>query len=371
MTEILDCMPSERRYTPEGFLIATAKLARSGIQPYRVSELPGASGDPMRILSIYRPPEEVFEPESLASFENATLTNDHPSGFWVNTDNWRHLALGSVRNIRQQDGYVVGDLIVQDKSTIALIESGKVGLSAGYQSQKEMTPGVTPDGQPYDGIQRNIRVNHIALVRSPRCGPTCRIEDSNPNGEMMTSDSHQTTTQSTDTAATAQTAGATCHDCTNVQNQLDTMTQTIQKLEAENQTLRQKEVTPAIRDAWVADWAETVTDAKQLMPAIHTTDKSCHAIRHEVVKQLYPKHKPVVDALLAGQTLDSADEAMIQQAFKVLSAMAPTQPQPKRSDPVLDALNTAVSQTITDSASMDPQAARAQYIQQLQTTYTA
>lgn len=368
MTEILDCMPSERRYAPEGFLIAPAKLARSGIQLYRAVEFSDGFGDPMRILNIYRPPEEVFAPEALASFENAPLTNDHPSGFWVNTDNWRHLAIGSVRNIRQQDGYVVGDLIVQDKSAIALIESGKVGLSAGYQSQKEMTPGVTPDGQPYDGIQRNIRVNHIALVRSPRCGPTCRIEDSNPNGEMMTSDSNQTTTQSTDTAATVQTASATCHDCTNVQNQMDTMTQTIQKLEAENQTLRQKEATPAVRDAWIADWAETVTDAKQLMPAIHTTDKSCHAIRQEVVSQLYSKQQPVLDALLAGQTLDSVDEETIKQAFKVLSAMAPTQQQPKRSDPVLDALNT---QLTTDSAPLNPQAARAQYIQHLQTTYTA
>ncbi len=371
MTEILDCMPSERRYTPEGFLIATAKLARSGIQPYRAVEFSDRSGDPMRILNIYRPPEEVFAPESLASFENATLTNDHPPSSFVTSDNWRHLAIGSVRNIRQQDGYIVGDLIVQDKSAIALIESGKVGLSAGYQSQKEMTPGVTPDGQPYDGIQRNIRVNHIALVRSPRCGPTCRIEDSNPNGEMMTTDSNQTTTQSTDTAAIVQTANTPCHDCTNVQNQMDALTETIKTLKAENQTLRQKEATPAVRDAWIADWAETVTDAKQLIPGINTADKNPHAIRHEVVKQLYPKHKTVVDALLAEQTIDSADEAMIQRAFKVLSAMAPTQQQPKRSDPVLDALNNTVSQTIADSASMDPQAARAQYIQQLHTTYNA
>lgn len=176
MTEILDCMPSERTYTPEGFLIARAKLARSGIQPYRASEFSDVADNPMRILSIYRPPEEVFAPESLASFENAPLTNDHPSSFFVTADNWRHLAIGSVRNIRQQDGYVVGDLIVQDKSAIALIESGKVGLSAGYQSQKEMTPGVTPDGQPYDGIQRNIRVNHIALVRSPVVGPLAALK---------------------------------------------------------------------------------------------------------------------------------------------------------------------------------------------------
>ncbi len=363
-TEILDCMPSERKYTPDGFLIAPAKLARCGIQPYRVAELSDVSGDPMRILNIYRPPEEVFAPESLASFENAPLTNDHPSSSFVTADNWRHLAIGSVRNIRQQDGYVVGDLIVQDKSAIALIKSGKVGLSAGYQSDKEMAPGVTPDGQPYDGIQRNIRVNHIALVRSPRCGPTCRIEDSNPNGEMMTSDSNQTTTQSTDTAAT-QPTNTTCHDCTNVHNQMDALTETIKTLKAENQTLRQKEATPAVRDAWVADWAETVTDAKQLMPGINTADKSCQAIRQEVVKQLYPKHKPVVDALLAGQTLDSADEAMIQQAFKVLSALPQNAP---RRDPVLDALN---AQLNTDSSPLDPQTARTKYIQGLETTYTA
>lgn len=369
MTEILDCMPSERTYTPEGFLIARAKLARSGIQPYRASEFSDVADNPMRILSIYRPPEEVFAPESLASFENAPLTNDHPSSFFVTADNWRHLAIGSVRNIRQQDGYVVGDLIVQDKSAIALIESGKVGLSAGYQSQKEMTPGVTPDGQPYDGIQRNIRVNHIALVRSPRCGPTCRIEDSNHNGETLMPDTPTPDQTNETTSVQPQDATTPCHDCNTIQQHMDALTQTIKKLEAENQALQ--EAVPAVRDAWIADWAETVTDAKQLMPAIHTTDKSCHAIRHEVVSQLYSKQQPVLDALLAGQTLDSADEETIKHAFKVLSAMAPTQQQPKRSDPVLDALNTAVSQTIADSASMGPQAARALYIQQLQTTYTA
>ncbi|BBE09657.1 Uncharacterized protein MCB1EB_1496 [Mycoavidus cysteinexigens] len=365
MIEILDSQPSERTYTPEGFLIAPAKLARSGIQSYRAIEFADGSGDPMRILNIYRPPEEVFAPDSLASYEGAPLTNDHPPSFFVTADNWRHLALGFVRNIRQQEGYVVGDLVVQDKSTIALIESGKVGLSAGYQSNKEMISGVTPDGQPYDGIQKSIRVNHIALTRTPRCGPTCRIEDSNPNGEMMTSDSDQTTTQSTDTTVTAQTTDVPCHDCGEIQNQMDALTQTIQKLETENQSLRQKEATPAVRDAWIADWAETVTDAKQLMPTLQTADKSCHAIRHEVVKQLYPKHKPVVDALLAGHTLDNADEVMIQRAFKVLSAIPQGTP---RRDPVLDALNTQLN---TDSRPLDPQTARTQYIQQLQATYTA
>jgi hypothetical protein len=83
MIEILDNLPSERTYTPEGFLIASAKLARSGIQPYRAVEFSNGSGDPMRILNIYRPPEEVFAPESLASYEGVPLTNDHPSGFFL------------------------------------------------------------------------------------------------------------------------------------------------------------------------------------------------------------------------------------------------------------------------------------------------
>ncbi|GAM52708.1 hypothetical protein EBME_1171 [bacterium endosymbiont of Mortierella elongata FMR23-6] len=175
----------------------------------------------------------------------------------------------------------------------------------------------------------------------------------------------QTTTQSTDAAATVETAPTPCHDCGKIQNQMDALTQTIQKLETENHTLRQKETTPAVRDAWIADWAETVTDAKQLMPSITTTDKSCHAIRHEVVKQLYPKHKPVVDALLAEHTLDSADEAMIQRAFKVLSALPQSTP---RRDPVLDALNTQMN---TDSTPLDSKAARTKYIQGLETTHTA
>ena len=41
--------------------------------------------------------------------------------------------------------------------------------------EPDRTPGIDPDGNPYDLIQREIRGNHLAVVEFGRAGPTCRI----------------------------------------------------------------------------------------------------------------------------------------------------------------------------------------------------
>ncbi|NYM92270.1 DUF2213 domain-containing protein, partial [Salmonella enterica subsp. enterica serovar Typhimurium] len=38
----------------------------------------------------------------------------------------------------------------------------------------------TPDGEPYDGVMRNIVGNHVALVGDGRAGPDCLVMDSLP-----------------------------------------------------------------------------------------------------------------------------------------------------------------------------------------------
>ena len=48
-------------------------------------------------------------------------------------------------------------------------------LSLGYRCDCEETPGVAPDGQPYDAIQRNIRINHLAVVPLARAGMKARL----------------------------------------------------------------------------------------------------------------------------------------------------------------------------------------------------
>ena len=72
------------RREPEGYLLClNVPVARTGTQDYLPEELglaPGsfsfASGP--GLVSVYRPEEEVFAPETMASFEGMPVTNDHP-----------------------------------------------------------------------------------------------------------------------------------------------------------------------------------------------------------------------------------------------------------------------------------------------------
>ena len=47
-----------------------------------------------------------------------------------------------------------------------------------------MTPGVTPEGEKYDGVMRDIVGNHVALVREGRAGPDVVVGDSKENLTM-------------------------------------------------------------------------------------------------------------------------------------------------------------------------------------------
>lgn len=125
-------------------------------------------------VRIYRHPEEVFSPKTIASYAGKALVDDHPDDD-VTPINWRTLAMGIILNPRQgvgdQADLIVGDVMVTDPDVIKLIEDNeKVELSAGYDADYEQTA-------PGEGVQKNIIVNHVALVDSGRCGPRCKIGD--------------------------------------------------------------------------------------------------------------------------------------------------------------------------------------------------
>ena len=166
---------TERQITDEGFLRVPGHVARTGIQEYLGSEL-GFNHD--RIMRVYRPPSEVFSPDSLASFDGSDVTIEHPAGL-VNSENYKQVSAGTVKAGASQDGdFVRCDLIVKDQTAIDAILAGKVELSVGYTAIYKDEAGVTPDGEPYDLMQTCIRVNHVALVDRARAGHQAKIFDS-------------------------------------------------------------------------------------------------------------------------------------------------------------------------------------------------
>lgn len=148
--------------TDEGYLIDTPIVGRVGIQLYK-----NADGTIRREL---RPPEEVFNADSLKSFAGKPVTDEHP-GEPVTAKNAKRLSVGTMQGEGRQDGdNVVAPIIVHDGEMIdKILKGGKRELSLGYKVDLEETPGVW-NGQEYDAIQRNIRVNHLAIVPRGRAG---------------------------------------------------------------------------------------------------------------------------------------------------------------------------------------------------------
>ncbi|UUE38302.1 DUF2213 domain-containing protein [Pectobacterium aroidearum] len=176
-------VPSQREITPEGYLKVPGRVARVGIQQYLASELGLTDRPPGQLVNVYRPPEEVFKPSSLASYDNMDVTIDHPDDL-VDSTTFKEVTAGHAISSGRQDGdYVVVDLLIKDQQAIDEIDAGKAELSAGYTSEYDETPGTAPDGTPYEFIQRDIKINHIALCDQARAGRKARLFDAKPTGE--------------------------------------------------------------------------------------------------------------------------------------------------------------------------------------------
>lgn len=166
-----------KRRTEDGALLVDARAARIGIQIYGGFEVGRPDLSTVRVL---RSADEVFHKDALASFAHRPVTNDHPKDA-VTTENWKQVAVGHTADevkVNANDIFVRVPMMVSDAAAIADIEGGKRELSAGYTCDLDWTAGVTADGQSFDASQRNIRVNHIAIVQNGRAGKDCRIGDS-------------------------------------------------------------------------------------------------------------------------------------------------------------------------------------------------
>lgn len=164
--------------TPEGYLLcANVPIARTGEQLYACTEVP-IEPTPSGMIRILRDPEQVFRPETIASFEGKPATLKHPDDK-VDPANWREVAVGTATNVRRgsgiEDDYLFADLLITDAEAIEAIEAARskgtpMQVSCGYDAEYEQVePGV--------GRQLNIVGNHVALVERGRAGSRCAIKD--------------------------------------------------------------------------------------------------------------------------------------------------------------------------------------------------
>lgn len=166
---------SDMALSPEGYLRVRARMSRHGIQDYHGYEI--GQEPPEKVFRIYRPADEVFSDEALASFRLKPVTDGHPFD-GVTAETWTKEARGIIaEDVRRDGDHMVATLLITDADIANRIQrNGSVELSCGYDCELDITPGFTASAQTYDAVQRSIRGNHVAIVEQGRCGPSCSTQ---------------------------------------------------------------------------------------------------------------------------------------------------------------------------------------------------
>jgi hypothetical protein len=159
-------------------------ISKVGIFDYHGSQLPDAP-DPNKMYRVYRPAEELADPEAIESFKLIPWIDNHVM-LGREEDGLTRPEEKGVQGVIGQEvrfdpdafehGGLLGNLKLFSSAMADSINAGKKELSAGYRCTYDWTPG-TFNGEPYDCVQRQIRGNHLALVKRGRMGPDVAVLD--------------------------------------------------------------------------------------------------------------------------------------------------------------------------------------------------
>lgn len=168
--------------TSDGFFVAMPRIARTGIQIYKGSEVGRPEMDEVR---VYRSEAEVFSRDAMHSFAHRPVTMDHPPEL-VTADNWKEYAVGQTGDEVLRDGdFLRVPMVLMDAAAITRVMEGKDELSCGYTMDFRWQAGETSQGEAYDAVQSTIRGNHVAVVTMARGGPKLNLGDGDDENESL------------------------------------------------------------------------------------------------------------------------------------------------------------------------------------------
>ncbi len=325
---------SNVRRTADGYLVAEARVARTGIQDYLGTEIDPDNQHGLRdkpIVRVYRPESAVFHKDAMQSYAYRPMTNGHPGGDGVNSRNWKDHAIGQTGGEVVRDGHFVKvPLVLMDAKAIEDYEAGKRELSMGYGAEVVFQDGTTDEGEHYDVYLGPMKMNHLSLEYRARGGEQLRIGDNQtqpPQGGHQMADSLRTvivdglSVQTTDQGAQAidKLTRQLSDSATTIQQLKDAHATALAakdadlaKKDAELDGLKAKQLSDADIDKRVQARADLVGKAK----AIHDADyagKSDGEIRKAVVIA------KIGDAAIAGKTeayIDARFDLLVEDAAK-------------------------------------------------------
>jgi hypothetical protein len=338
-----------------GYMIAAnVPVARTGVQEYNALEL-GLDAS-MKTVRLYRPPEEVFAAASMATLDKQPVTFYHPE-HGVDSSNFKAEAVGRVYTPSQAGDFLsVERFEVNDKSTVEAVAFGVKEVSCGYSFTLDMKGGTTPAGEQYDGVQRNIEHNHVAIVYAGRCGAGCAIGDCACSGSPRPNhDNHtetntmkinvggidielddkvaQTVKSAHDTAVKTLTESVTTitKRATDAETALAAQGDAMKKLAADHKVALEaaeaKVLKPEAVAAMVSELAAVAKDAESVISEFDAAGKTAGAIRVEVLTSLIAEDgqlKTLASKILGGTEPAKASDVLVRAAFDAVVSIGGT-----------------------------------------------
>ncbi|WP_233868699.1 DUF2213 domain-containing protein [Paraburkholderia adhaesiva] len=177
---------SVRTYDQDGRLhVAVTPISKANVSPYLGSEIPEGDAlglDAQRTYRLLRDPGELER--AAPTFNGIPLIDafDETGREHIQVSAAvprKEIVVGSTGSDAVFEApYLRNSLVVWDAKAIRGIEDDtRREISSAYYYRADMTPGVY-GGEAYDGVMRDIRGNHVALVRAGRAGPDVAVGDS-------------------------------------------------------------------------------------------------------------------------------------------------------------------------------------------------
>ena len=174
---IFDTKNSNREKDANGFLhVKNCHCTKVQIAQYLGCEI---SKDliPDKVYNVFRPEEELNKAETIQSLNGVPLQLEHHDDTAEKPAQYTRIGATGTDAVFEYP-YLSNSLHFFNQKAIDLIESGeKCELSIGYDCEIHKEAGEF-EGVPYDFVQRNIKIQHVALVECGRAGADVKVSDS-------------------------------------------------------------------------------------------------------------------------------------------------------------------------------------------------
>ena len=119
-------------------------------------------------------PTELLSDSTVSSADSKPVTNDHPTELVNQRNASKYMKGFTADNAHVDNDTLKVDMTITDADLISEINKGKQELSIGFETEIVPEKGEYK-GVAYDSVQRNIQINHVAVVEHGRAGHSVRL----------------------------------------------------------------------------------------------------------------------------------------------------------------------------------------------------